>query len=96
MKLRFCLLLLAVLSLAGCTKRSILRFEDHPTQQKTYVETLRVDNYFVSSSRTHEFWLCDDNENELVCARTCDGSTDLKCPASGTSISISGSGTNVR
>ncbi|HWV39474.1 MAG TPA: hypothetical protein VN033_13475 [Vulgatibacter sp.] len=83
------LLALVVLTLTvGCTKRTILRFEDHPIQNQTYVETLRHSNYLVSSTMAHEFWLCRDDATELVCKPTCDGDTDLACPAVGGSISI--------
>ncbi len=88
------MLMLGALLLGGCTTRSVVRFEDHPQQDKTYVETLRHDNYYVTSSTTHEFWLCDDQQSELVCRQTCDGKTDLACPSEETSINITGS--NVR
>lgn len=94
MKLHLIFLVVVTIGLGGCTKRAVLRFEDHPSQNKTYVETLREDNYWVTRSNTHEFWLCDDTENELVCAPTCDGSTDLACPSAGMSVGIAG--TNVR
>lgn len=84
----------ALLLSTGCTTRSVVRFEDHPKQNQTYVETYRHDNYFVSQSMTHEFWLCKDEEAQLTCKRTCDGSTDLACPAIGSSVEIAGS--NVR
>lgn len=80
---------LVLLPLAmGCTTRSILRFEDHPAQNQTFIETLRHSNYILTSSVAHEFWLCRDDEAELVCKLTCDGDTDLACPAIGSSISI--------
>lgn len=85
---------LGLFALSGCTTRSVVRFEDHPEQDQTYVETLRQDDYFVSQSLTHEFWLCKDEDKRLVCKRTCDGSSDLACPQAGTSVSIAGS--NVR
>ena len=83
------LLALGLLTLsAGCTKRSILRFEDHPSQNQTYVETLRHSNYQVKSEIAHEFWLCRDDDSALVCKATCDGNTDLACPTLGGSINI--------
>lgn len=94
MKTRSALLIGGLLLLSGCTKRSILRFEDHPIQNKTFVETIRHDNYIITASETHEFWLCDDNDNELSCSRTCNGKSDLACPAVGMSVGISGS--NIR
>src|SRR5690606_38514406 len=90
----FAAVMLSAVMLGGCTTRSVVRFEDHPIQKKTYVETLRHDNYYVKSSTTHEFWLCDDQESELVCRQTCDGKTDLACPSEETSVNIAGS--NVR
>jgi len=80
-------LMLLVLT-AGCTTRSILRFEDHPLQNKTYVETLRHSNYILTATAVHEFWLCQDDDTELVCKLSCDGDTDLQCPAVGGGITI--------
>lgn len=85
-----------VLGLSACTTRQVVRFEDHPAQDQTYVETIRHDNYFVTQNVTHEFWLCKDEPAQLVCSRSCDGSTDLKCPAADTNVSIAGSSSNVR
>lgn len=88
------LLSLAALGLAlgGCTTRHVVRFEDHPIQKQTYVETIRHDNYFVTQSSTHEFWLCEDGEDTLSCKRTCDGKTDLACPADGVTVSFGSDG----
>lgn len=84
-------LALAALALGGCTSRQIVRFEDHPKQDQTYVETLRRDNYFFNQSLTHEFWLCKDEAAKLVCKRTCDGATDLACPSDSNSVTIASS-----
>lgn len=82
----FCLMLLTLT--AGCVTRSVLRFEDHPSQHQTFVETLRHSNYLLTSDLKHEFWLCRDDESALVCKATCDADTDLACPTVGGSINI--------
>ncbi len=79
----------ALITLSGCTTRSVVRFEDHPAQKTTYVETIRHDNYYFSQSLTHEFWLCDDEASKLVCKPSCDGKTDLVCPSDAASVSFS-------
>lgn len=83
----------ALVALSGCTKRAILKFEDHPEQNQTFAETLRHDDYWLSSSFTHEFWLCKDEDKQLICKKTCEGDTDLACPAAGVSVTIAGNNT---
>lgn len=79
---------LALVTLAGCTKRSVVRFEDHPKQNQTYVETVRYDNYIVFGKMTHEFWLCKDEAAQLTCEQSCDGSSDLLCPMAGNAVTF--------
>lgn len=79
---------------AGCTTRQVVALRDHQEQPATQMEMNRTDNYYVYQKQTHEFWLCKDEADKLSCKRTCDGSTDLKCPAGNMGVAIAGS--NVR
>lgn len=87
---------MAALALAttGCTARTILAFEDHPTYPVTGMQVFRTDNYWLWATSEHQFWTCTDTGNQLVCKRACGGKLDIECPnaiANGY-----GSGTNVR
>jgi hypothetical protein len=88
------ILALGLVALTGCTKRSVIRFEDHATQNATYMETLRFDDYYFQKKLTHEFWLCQDQETKLVCTQTCDGKSDLLCPSGQANFAFAGS--NIR
>jgi len=96
LKLRLALLsamtLLGALS-TGCTKRSILNFDDHPAQGLTTLQAFTTKNYLFWTDAEHQFFLCQDAGDKLVCKRACGGSTDLECPKSAEGYSYS---TNVR
>lgn len=85
MKLDFRLALLATSLVlgtlsTGCTKRTILAFDDHQTQRLTTLQAFQTKNYLFWSTAEHQFFLCTDTGEKLVCKRSCGGSTDLECP----------------
>lgn len=65
---------------AGCVKRTIIAFDDHPTQQITLVEVMKQNLVFKTAE--HIFYTCADQGSQLVCKRLCGGNTDLECPKS--------------
>ena len=85
LKLRIALLsasmLLGALS-TGCTKRSILAFDDHQSQGLTTLQAFTTKNYIFWAEAEHQFFLCNDMGDKLVCKRSCGGGTDLECPKS--------------
>lgn len=79
-------LAVALTMLSGClVKRSIVRVEDHPRSNSTIMETVDVYSWFplMGYRVHHQFWLCTDSSKGLQCDRSCDGASDLTCPASG-------------
>ncbi|HVJ88545.1 MAG TPA: hypothetical protein VM580_02000 [Labilithrix sp.] len=85
LKLRLALLSVTVLLGAlstGCTKRTILTFDDHPAQGLTTLQAFTTKNYLLWFDAEHQFFLCNDAGDKLVCKRSCGGSTDLECPKS--------------
>lgn len=86
-------LALAALS-AGCSTYRVSRIEDHPTRKITRIEALKHTNYLLWEKAEHQFYLCEQKPDQLVCELACGGSTDIYCPeaqASGAVVS-----TNVR
>jgi hypothetical protein len=64
----------------GCTKRTILAFEDQPQHDLTTLQAYRTKNYLFWVDGEHQFFLCSDKGDRLVCQRACGGNTDLACP----------------
>ncbi len=93
--IRLALGLILVTSLfGGCTKYYLTKMKDQGTIKSTQLQFLKVQNYYVYSKVTHQFWLCDDQGDTLTCSRSCDEGTDLECPkASG---GFGGVSTNTR
>lgn len=83
------------LSCMGCVTRTITNFEDNPKGPVTALE-LNKNTHFLGApiSFVHQFYLCQDTGDKLVCELSCDGKNDAVCPK----IFTNGSGTttNVR
>jgi hypothetical protein len=90
---------LLALSSFGCVARTITHFEDN---QKSPVTALEVDKVFTIpilsfySKTTHQFYLCQDTGNQLVCKLSCDGTNDAVCPMGTTTNRGVTTTTNVR
>lgn len=83
LQLRATFLAISVLLAAastGCTKRTILAFDDHPTHGLTTLQAFKTTSYLFWSDAEHQFFLCADAGDKLVCKRTCGGGTDIECP----------------
>ena len=80
--------------LGGCVTRTMLSFDDNPTQKLTTMQVMTVKKYWLWSTAEHQFFTCADNGSRLDCKRACGGNTDLICPE----ISETGytSNTNIR
>ncbi len=63
----------------GCVKRTIVGFQDHPTNNVTSIEVMKRTTFLVPKVE-HIFYTCVDNNTQLVCKRLCGGETDLTCP----------------
>lgn len=84
----------ASLGLTGCVKQTILAFEDHGKFPVTSMEVFVKKDYYVYRTYEHRFYMCNDAGNQLLCKRSCGGSTDIACPSA---LSTAyGGGTNVR
>ncbi|GEM_PF-1696037 len=77
----------------GCTRRTILAFDDHPTHSLTTLQAFQSKFYVFWGDSEHQFFLCTDTGDKLVCKRSCGGDTDLACPKS---VDTGYSSTNVR
>ncbi len=75
------LILAALLLSTGCTKYSFTHIEDHPAQKVTRLEALKTTDYIVSQKVEHQFYLCAQTGSKLTCKVTCNGDSDLACPA---------------
>ena len=93
----FMALAVSLLALAstGCVTRTITHFEDN---EKSPVTALEVNKHFTVlgfySKVTHQFYLCQDTGNQLVCKLSCDGANDTVCPMGAASGNLTT--TNVR
>ncbi len=82
------------LGTTGCTARTILSFQDHPSYPVTALEVFETKSYYVYATHEHQFFSCADTGDKLVCKRTCGGQLDVLCP---NDVSTSyGGKTNVR
>lgn len=72
---------LLALASSGCVFRTITHFEDN---EKSPVTAMEVDKLYtilgLYSKATHQFYLCQDTGNQLVCKLSCDGANDAVCP----------------
>ncbi len=66
--------------LGGCTKRTMLSFDDNPSQKLTTMQVMTTKNYLFWKTNEHQFFTCSDNGTALDCKRACGGGTDLICP----------------
>lgn len=78
----------------GCVTRHVTRFEDNQKAPLTALELDKRTDYFVMRKFVHQFYLCQDTGDKLVCKLSCDGTNDVVCPAAATSGN--GATTNVR
>lgn len=86
---------LALAALAtGCVTRTITRFEDNQKSPVTALEVSKFENYLFFAKKTHQFYLCQDTGDKLICKLSCDGTNDVVCPQAGGSYA--GATTNVR
>lgn len=101
-KLTFLGMLVGLATLGGCVHYSVIGATDHGDERRkepgklpiTALETMKISNYFFSISAEHQFWVCQDTGDALVCDRRCGGKTDLTCPeATATGYGVS---SNVR
>lgn len=83
------------LSCMGCVTHTITRFEDNPKGPVTALELNKNTEFFGRIlSSVHQFYLCQDTGDKLVCQISCDGKNDAVCPRLFTTNS--GTTTNVR
>ncbi len=83
-----------MLWLGGCSRYQIVELTDHARLGVTQFETLRITDYGMWSDVEHQFWLCRNIDDDLVCKRRCGGDSGIECPA--TAASPRGITTNVR
>lgn len=72
-----------VIALAGttaCTTYQIRSAEDHGVLPVLKLETVRTSWTLFFAESEHQFWLCQDQGDDLVCHRSCGGGSDLQCP----------------
>lgn len=86
-------LTLALLS-SGCVTRTVTYFKDNQKSPVTALEVAKTQNYLFFTKKTHQFYLCQDTGDKLLCKLSCDGQNDVVCPMAG--AGMGGSGTNVR
>ena len=72
---------IAALGTTGCTARTILSFQDHPSYPVTDLEVFETKSYYVYATHEHQFFSCTDAGDKLVCKRTCGGQLDVVCPS---------------
>lgn len=65
----------------GCITRTVTRFEDNQKAPLTALELDKHMDYFVYRKHVHQFYLCQDTGDKLVCKLSCDGTNDVVCPA---------------
>jgi len=64
----------------GCTKRTILKFEDNPRQAVLTMQVQTDKNYWLWQTHEHQFFTCSDKGSMIDCKRACGGNTDILCP----------------
>ncbi|MCC6526516.1 MAG: hypothetical protein IT373_27960 [Polyangiaceae bacterium] len=75
--------------LGGCVRYQVLAASDQGDERRknpgtlpvTQLETLKTTNYYFVITIEHQFWLCQDSGDTLLCDRRCGSGTDLECPA---------------
>lgn len=87
------LLALPLALASGCSTYRIHSAEDHGALPVLKLETVRTTWAVFWAETEHQFWLCQDRGDELVCQRSCGGQTDLMCP---TTVAGQGVITNTR
>ncbi len=91
------LIVFALSSLAfssACTTYQIRSAESHDKMPVLKLETIRTSNWFFWAEIEHQFWMCQDSGDDLLCERSCGGRQDIECPTS--SFSGSAMTTNTR
>lgn len=74
-------LIVATTVLGGCTVYRIKSAEDHGKLPVTKLELERTTNFYFYAEVVHEFWICEDKGDDLLCVASC-GTRDLECPTS--------------
>jgi len=75
---------LSSLVLAGtaCTTYQIRSAESHATMPLLKLETFQTTYLVFWATVEHQFWMCQDAGDDLLCERSCGGGQDLQCPMS--------------
>lgn len=76
----FALVGVSALASSGCTTYRIRSAEDHGAMKVLKLETIKTTNAFLWVDVEHQFWLCQDTGDDLVCRRSCGQNRDLQCP----------------
>ncbi len=80
--------ILTALGLAGCTSRRIIGADDHATRPIMNFQTYKTTHYIIfPGSAVHEFWMCEEKNDNISCERACDGKTDISCPTATMNVS---------
>lgn len=66
----------------GCVSYRVTRFEDNQKAPLLALEVDKQTSYVVSSAMKiqHQFYLCQDTGDKLICKLSCDGTNDVVCP----------------
>ncbi len=71
-----------VLASTACTTYQIRSAESHGTMPVMKLETIRTTYLLFLAEVEHQFWMCQDTGDDLLCERSCGGRQDLQCPTS--------------
>lgn len=86
---------LGALFAVGCSNTYVTSFSDHATNPTTVLQAMHTWNYWVVRGAEHQFYMCRDTGNTLVCKKECGGDkVDLACP--GLDLTFSSGTSNVR
>lgn len=82
--MRHLLLFASALAIAatGCTMYQIRSAESHGTMPVMKLETIRTTQILFITEVEHQFWMCQDTGDDLLCERSCGIDQDLQCPTS--------------
>lgn len=64
----------------GCSSYRIRSAEDQGKLPVTKLETVKTTFALFWVTEEHQFWLCEDKGDDLVCHRSCGGVQDVECP----------------
>jgi hypothetical protein len=66
--------------LGACSSYRIHSVEDHGEKPVLKLETVRTSYTLFFTEVEHQYWLCQDQGEALVCHRSCGAGTDMQCP----------------